>query len=356
MNAFPSPRSLVGLFLAALASQTVAEDADHREPDKPIMLRQSGGFTIGGKVIQNPVNPNMTLSCDHGYVEYFTPWRPRKTSIVMWHSSSTQTFQNRWDGGEGFKDKFLRRDYPVYLWEGPRVGRANWACNATFYAPDYRDQGNFVAWNFGPTYKEWWPDVQFPTSSDYAWQQATSSRYVEYDSEASVNLETDAAAIAADSGKLGKDIVYLTNSASGLRAQMTAVKSNTTNIKGIVCYEGYGYVFPDNAGVEPGAGANPFGPIIVPLEDFKKLAKIPAIQFLWGDHRDESFTFLNQSRQAAALINKYGGNAQVIKLGEEKGWKGTTHIAFADLHNEKVAGFLDEFLEENGLSRYARHP
>jgi len=23
---------------------------------------------------------------------------------------------------------FLRRDYPVYLWDGPRVGRANWAC------------------------------------------------------------------------------------------------------------------------------------------------------------------------------------------------------------------------------------
>jgi hypothetical protein len=355
MNTARNPRSLLGFFLVALASQTAAEDAGHWEPQKPIMLRQSGGFTIGGKVIQNPLNPNMTLSCDHGYVEYFTPWRPRKTSIVMWHSSSTQTFQNRWDGGEGFKDMFLRRDYPVYLWEGPRVGRANWACNTTFYAPDYRDQGNFVAWNFGPSYKEWWPDVQFPTSSEYAWQQATSSRYVEYDSEASVNLETDAAAIAADSGKLGTDIVYLGNSASGLRAQMTAVKSNTTNIKGIVCYEGYGYVFPDNAGIEPGAGTNAFGPIIVPLEDFKKLAKIPAIQFLWGDHRDESFTFLNQSRQAAALINKYGGNAQVIKLGEDKGWKGTTHIAFADLHNAKVADFLDEFLDENGLSQYARH-
>lgn len=343
---------LVWLFLAALAHQTDAGNAGRWKPKKPIMLRQSGGFTIGGKVITHPANPNMTLSCDHGYVEYFHPWRPRRTSIVMWHSSSTQTFQNRWDGGEGFKDKFLRRDYPVYLWEGPRVGRANWACTSTWYAPDYRDQGNFVAWNFGPKFNEWWPDVQFPTESDYAWQQATSSRYVEYDSEASVNLETDAAAIAADSGKLGKDIIYLTNSASGLRAQMTAVKSNTTNIKGIVCYEGYGYVFPDNAGIERGAGLNPFGPILVPEEDFKKLAKIPSIQFLWGDHRDESFTFLNQSRQAAALINKYGGNAEVILLGEDKGLKGTTHIAFADLDNDKVADLLDDYLRENKLNRY----
>ncbi|RYP48384.1 hypothetical protein DL768_005720 [Monosporascus sp. mg162] len=352
MVAIPTSRSLAALLLAALASQTEAQDAGPSMPNKPIMLRQSGGFTIGGKIIHHPRNPNMTLSCDHGYVEYFTPWKPRKTSIVMWHSSSTQTFQNRWDGGEGFKDIFLRREYPVYLWEGPRVGRANWACNETSYVPDYRDQGNFVAWNFGPSFKEWWPDVQFPTKSEYAWQQATSSRYQEFDSEASVNLETDAAAIAADSGKLGKDIVYLGNSASGLRAQMTAVKSNTTNIKGIVCYESYGYVFPDDAGIEPGFGANPFGPIVVSVEEFKKLAKVPAIQFLWGDHRDDSFMFLNQSKQAAALINKYGGNAEVIMLGEDKGLKGTTHIAFADLHNEKVADLLEDFLSANNLTQY----
>ncbi|GAB1313738.1 hypothetical protein MFIFM68171_03948 [Madurella fahalii] len=352
MFAFNTSRLLAALLVVVLASQATAEDGGRWTPEKPIMLRQSGGFTIGGKIIPHPRNPNMTLSCDHGYVEYFTPWKQRKTSIVMWHSSSTQTFQNRWDGGEGFKDMFLRRDYPVYLWEGPRVGRANWGCNVTYYVPDYRDQGNFVAWNFGPSFKNWWPGVQFPTSSEYAWQQATSSRYQEFDSEASVNLETDAAAIATDSGKLGKDIIYLTNSASGLRAQMTAVKSNTTNIKAIICYEGYGYVFPDNAGIEPGFGANAFGPIIVPLEDFKKLAKIPAIQFLWGDNRDDSFIFLNQSKQAAALINKYGGNAEVIMLAEDKGLKGTTHIAFADLHNEKVADLLDDFLKENKLNRY----
>ena len=343
--------ALIPLLLAMLACRAAAHDSDHWVPDKPIMLRQSGGFTIGGKIIPHPVIPNMTLSCDHGYIEYFTPWRPRKTSIVMWHSSSTQTFQNRWDGGEGFKDKFLRRNYPVYLWDGPRVGRANWACNATYYLPDYRDQGNFVAWNFGPKFQEWWPDVKFPTWSEYAWQQATSSRYVEYDTVFNIHLETDAAAIAADSGKLGKNIVYLGNSASGLRAQVTAVKSNTTNIKGIVCYEGYGYVFPDNAGIQPG-GPTSFGPIIVPLEDFKRLARIPFIKFLWGDHRDESYMFLNQSRQAAALINKYGGNAEVIKLGEKKGFKGTTHIAFADMHNDKVADLLEDFLRENGLSHY----
>ncbi|KAH6621461.1 hypothetical protein B0J18DRAFT_432569 [Chaetomium sp. MPI-SDFR-AT-0129] len=353
----PNIHTLTLLLATTLTAPTLAS-TNHPpkpfHPSKPILLRQSGGFTIGGRVIPHPTIPNMTLSCDHGYIEYFTPWRPRRTSIVMWHSSSTQTFQNRWDGGEGFKDKFLRRDYPVYLWDGPRVGRANWACAPTSYAPDYRDQGNFVAWNFGPRWPEWWDDVQFPTESEEAWHQATSGRYQEFDSEASVELETDAAVVAADSGRLGEEIVYLTNSASGLRAQMTAVKSNTTNIKGIVCYESFGYVFPDTAGVAPGPGLNPFGPIIVPEEEFKKLAKVRSIQFLFGDHREESFIYLNQSRQAAKWINSYGGNAEVILLGKEKGLKGTTHIAFADLDNDKVAELLDEYLEENRLHHYAK--
>jgi hypothetical protein len=152
---------LLGLLVAHLSTPAQAQKGKGKGKGKddtitkPIMLRQSGGFTIGGRVITHPTNPSMTQHCDHGYVEYFTPWTPRKTGIFMWHSSSTQTFQNRWDGGEGFKDKFLRRDYPVFLWDGPRVGRANWACEPTEYAPDYRDQINFLAWNFGPQYPDW---------------------------------------------------------------------------------------------------------------------------------------------------------------------------------------------------------
>ncbi|KAI1098981.1 hypothetical protein F4804DRAFT_99843 [Jackrogersella minutella] len=316
---------------------------------RPIILNKSGGFVAGGNIISSPVFPNFTLSCDHGYMEYFIPWRPRKTSIVMWHSATTQAFQNRWDGGEGYKDMFLRRRYPVYLWDGPRIGRANWACESYTYTPSYRDQGNFAAWNFGPSYPNFWPGVQFPTEDREAWQQATSSRYVEFDTNKNIHLESQAAAVAADSGRLGDSIVYLTNSASGLRAQMTAVKSNTTNVKAIVAYEGYGYVFPDTANITAG---EPFGPIIVPLEDFKKLAKLEAIQFVWGDHRAESFPFLQQARQAVKLINQYGGNAEIFFLTNDGGLKGNTHSAFADMNNNEVAGLLDEFLEKNGLNGY----
>ena len=63
------------------------------------------------------------------------------------------------------------------------------------------------------------------------WQLATSARYDEFDTAESVQFQSDA---AADSGKLGNSIVYLTNSVGGLRAIMKATKSKLNNIKGIV--------------------------------------------------------------------------------------------------------------------------
>lgn len=311
----------------------------------------------------------VTLSCDHGYMEYFIPWRPRRTGIVMWHSSSTQVWQNRWDGGEGYKDMFLRRDYPVYLWDGPRVGRANWACEPSTYTPSYRDQGNFVAWNFGPEFGSFWPGVQFPTDDEEAWRQATSSRYVEIDTVENVHMQAQAAAVAADDGRLGESVVLLGNSASGLRAQLAAIKSNASAIQAVVAYESYGCVFPDNANLTgiypgfpgtPGPSSNgttppisaPFGPFFVTPEEFKKLAQLKAVQFVWGDHRDESFPMLRQTRQAAALINAYGGNASLFFLAKDAGLEGSTHSAFADMDNDKVAALLDDFLVENGLDGY----
>lgn len=315
----------------------------------PIVLEKSGGFQIGGRIIRDPNAADQTLSCDHGYMEYFIPWTQRNTSLVMWHSAHTQIWQNRWDGGTGFKDMFLRKDYPVYLWDGPWVGRANWACSSRTYIPSYRDQSNFVAWNFGPSFKNWWPGVQFPTGNEEAWQQATSGRYEEFDTPYNVGIETDAAVVAVDSGKLGNNVVYLTNSAGGLRAMITAGKSVSKNIKGIVTYESIGHVFPNSSGLEAGTGG--FGPFILPNEEFQRLANVPAIQFVWGDNRSPDFVELQRSHLTAKYINEYGGNAEVLMLGEV-GLKGSTHSAFADMDNEKVADLLDEFLHKNGLDGY----
>jgi len=352
--------------LLALAGGAAAHGS--KPAPKPIVLEKTGGFVIGGKIIVSPTNANRTLSCDHGYVEYFLPAKPRKTSLVMWHSSSTQVWQNRWDGGEGYKDMMLRRGYPVYLWDGPRVGRANWGCETHTYAPSYLDQGNFSAWKLGPaapvgqipTAAEWYPGVQFPTTNTQAWLDATRSRYLEFDRGDNIAVQTDTAAVAADSGRLGNQIVYLTNSAGGLRAMVTTSKTTKNNVAGIITYESIGYAFPIGHAESPAnlcnlsGAACAFGPVGIPLEDFKKLAKLKKIQFVWGDNRPETEPQVVFSRLCAKLINDFGGNAEVIKLGDIPGFKGSTHIPFADMHNDKIAGLLDKALAKSGLDGYPK--
>jgi hypothetical protein len=98
------------------------------------------------------------------------------------------------------------------------------------------------------------------------------------------------------------------------------------------------------------------GPIGVPPEEFRKLAKLKSIQFVWGDHRSgpgaAQGDYVAQSRLCAKLINKYGGNAQVLMLGDDAGLKGSTHIPFADLGNHEVGALLEEFLRKAGLDGY----
>jgi hypothetical protein len=266
----------------------------------------------------------------------------------------------------------LRADYPTYIWDGPWVGRANWGCETHTYNPIYRDQQNFSAWKFGPAPpvgqlplpSDWYPNVKFPTTNTQAWLDATRSRYLEFDRGDNIALQTDVAAVAADSGRLGKSIVYLTNSAGGLRAAITTSKATGNNIAGIVTYESIGYAFPLTTSGPAASLPKPatlcdlsgaacaFGPVGIPEEDFKKLAKLKKIQFVWGDNRPETESQVIQSRQCAALINAYGGNAEVVKLGDIPGFEGSTHIPFADMHNDKIAGLLFKALKKAKLDGY----
>lgn len=212
----------------------------------------------------------------------------------------------------------------------------------------------------------WWSDVQFPDANwEDAWNQATRARYVEFDVNENVQLHSDVAAIAADSGRLGHSIVYLTNSGSGVRALLTALKSKSHNIKAVVLYEQAGPIFPDNAGVAPGEEDTGFGPFVIPVEEFKKLASLKMVQFVWGDHRlwnDQVLATtsklnwteqLEYSKLCSRLINKYGGNSEVLMLAEQPGMKGNTHIAFMDMNNNKVADLLEDLLVRLKLDAYS---
>jgi hypothetical protein len=331
---------------AAFSAALVTGCATSGAGSSPLLIEKQGAFAVGGTILGDLATSSQ--HCDHGVVEYQIPSSPRAMNLLMWHSASAVAWQNRWDGGEGFQSIFVRRGFPVYLWDGPRVGRASWGCADTTYSPEVgRDQQNFIAWRLGSAYPQWFDGVQFPTHDPEAWNQATRARYQEFDTVANAQLQSDAAAELAN--RIGPTVA-LTNSAGGLRALLTALKSE--NIKGIVAYENVGYVFPEGEG--PGEPQGPFGPVEVPLEEFRKLTKVP-MQMVWGDNVDKVERFsaaLVQSRRFVELINKYGGNAQVLML-RDAGLTGNTHIPFADLNNVEVADLLSKFLRANGLDAYA---
>ena len=139
--------------MAVLGTGYVAAQGQRQTASAPIAIQKQGSFAVGGTILGDP--NAQSLHCDHGYVEYQIPVNPRRINLVMWHSAAAAAWLNRWDGGEGYQSIFLRRGFPVYIWDGPRVGRANWGCTSNTYAPGSgRDQRNFIAWRFGAQYPE----------------------------------------------------------------------------------------------------------------------------------------------------------------------------------------------------------
>lgn len=329
--------AITGLAGLPLTAAIAARD----RPRAPIMIDREGSFTIGGRVLGDPAKAS--LRCDHGFVDYQIPVRPRKTALFLWHSSSAQVWQRRWDGGEGYQQIFLRRGFPVYLWDGPRVGRGNMSCEPYNYTPAIgQDQRNFVAWRFGPADGAWFPGVQFPKDDAGAFDQAMSARYDEFDIAGNAHLEAEAAAKAID--RIGPSVL-VTNSAGGWRAMLATLKSD--NVKGIVAYETAAFVFPEGEGPPETEGG--FGPTHVPLASFMRLTRIP-IQLVWGDNTANSYWARNValSQQFVAIVNAHGGHAQLLML-PSVGLTGNTHIAFDDLNNVQVADQLSRFLHRNKL-------
>lgn len=342
----PGRRALVRLAAVAIAAIS-GSCAKPPGAETAIVIERQGAMAVGGRVIGAP--DEASLHCDHGFADFQIPANPRAVNLLMWHSASAAAWQNRWDGGEGYRSIFLRRGYPVYLWDGPRVGRANWGCAETRYVPSVgQDQRNFVAWRFGAEFPHWFDAVQFPKDDPEAFDRAMRARYQEFDTIENVLLQARAGAQLADT--IGPSVA-LTNSAGGLRALLAAIGSE--NIVGIVAYENVGFVFPEGEG--PGGPPGPFGPVEVSMQDFLKLTRIP-LQVVWGDNVEQSANYrsaLEQSRRFVDLVNEHGGDAQLLML-RDAGLIGNTHIPFADMNNVAVADLLSDFLAAHGLDAYAQ--
>lgn len=323
--------------LCAALLQACAPGGMASAPEGAVTIARQGSFEAGGKVIGEA--GSASLSCDHGHVEFQVPVAPKPTALFLWHSSSAAVWQRTWSGDEGFQTKLLRGGYATYVWDGPRVGRANWGCaDYTYKAVAGRDEGNFTAWRFGPQVGQYYPDVQFPVGNAAALEQANRARYDEFDIVANARLEAEAAANAMD--RIGP-AVLVTNSAGGLRAMLARLTSD--NVKGIVAYENPGYAFPDT--MEPKLAEGPYGPVYVSEAEFARLTQIP-IQIVWGDHVSESRIWANNftlSEQFAEAVNERGGRVEILRL-PDAGLRGNTHIPFADQNNEAVAKLLFDWL------------
>jgi len=333
-------------FIACLGTKLSSyplEDLDDNVA--PIVIARQGSFEAGGS--QLGAGSNAT-SCDHGHVEYQIPVAARAVPLFLWHSSSAAVWDRRWDGGEGFRGILLRGGFPIYVWDGPRVGRANYGCESYTYAPKPgRDAQSFVGWRLGPRFMQWFPGVQFPTENAEAWAQAARARYDEFDTIPNARLEAAAAARALD--RIGPSVL-VTNSAAGLRAMLTAL--NTDNVAAIVAYETPGFVFPEGEGPQIPPGR--FGPVYVPAAEFERLTRFP-IQLVWGDNLDRSPIWseaYRMARQWVDIVNAHGGRAEILHLPEH-GLRGNTHIPFADMNNRAVADLMLDFLRRSGLDRSA---
>ncbi len=332
----------IGLSAVIWGGSTGSANAEQSPPPNPIVIERQGAFEAGGRTIGGN---GQSLSCDHGYVEYQIPENARDTALFMWHSSSAAVWQNSWDGGEGYQSIFLRQGYPVYLWDGPRVGRGNWGCEGYEYTPQTaNNEQSFVSWRFGPQFGEFFDGVQFPIHDQEAWNQAVRARYAEFDTIPNAKIEAKAAVAALD--RIGPSVL-VTNSAGGFRALLSALESE--NVKAIVAYENPGFILPE--GTEQRGGPGRFPPVYVSEEEFRKLTRLP-IQMVFGDFVNESAGWSKvrgHAEQFVELVNERGGQAELLDL-PEAGLKGNTHMPFADLNNADVAKLLSEFIERHGLS------
>lgn len=326
-----------------------------------LVIQAQGSFAVGGKVVttpgsysnNNPTAAGQTFHGDHLYAFYQVPPNPRPLPIVMLHGAfqSGRSWESTPDGREGFQNIFLRRGYPVYLVDQPRRGRAGNSTVAATIEPTPLDQLFFDQFRLGkwPTYFD---NAQFdrkPETLDQFFRSVTPNTGP-YDA----GVISDAMAALFD--KTGPAILF-SHSQAGGPGWLTAIKS--ANVKGIVALEpGSGFIFPEGEAPEamPSA-AGPLTPEVVPLEDFKKLTRVP-IAIYYGDNfpvepttergQDNWRVRLAMAKLWVAAVNRHGGDAQLVHL-PAIGIRGNTHFLMSDLNNLQIADLLSQFLASKKL-------
>ncbi len=324
-----------------------------------LIIKEQGAFSAGGMVIRsegtfNPLKPwneaqgGQTRHGDHADVFYQLPVNAKQYSMVFLHGygQSRRSWQTTADGREGFADIFLRKGYGVYLIDQPGRGDAGQTTKPVQVSATPDDQTWFTQFRIGQA-PQFYDGIKFPKDSaslDNFFRMMTPNT-------GSVDEATIVNAMSAVFDKSGDGILF-THSAGGAPGWKTAIKND--HVKAVVAYEPGGFVFPEGetpAGNRGGAG--------IPLEEFKKLTKIPIVIY-YGDNipKEETNvaslnfwrTVLATAKQWAKVVNAHGGDVTVVHL-PEIGIKGNTHFIMSDLNNKEAAGILTSWLKEKELDK-----
>ncbi|MGK6349898.1 alpha/beta hydrolase [Parapedobacter sp. DT-150] len=327
--------------------------------DGNLVIKEQGAFSAGGTVMTSegtfdPLKPwyepqgGQTRHGDHADVFYQIPVNAKNHSMVFLHGygQSKRSWQTTADGREGFADIFLRKGYGVYLVDQPGRGDAGQATKPAQITATPDDQTWFTQFRIGQ-YPDFYDGVQFPKDSlslDRFFRMMTPNT-------GNVDEATIVDAMSAVFDKSGDGILF-THSAGGSPGWKTAIKNG--RVKAVVAYEPGGFAFPEGEAPEGNRGGAG-----IPLEEFKRLTKIPIVVY-FGDNIPKEETnaaslnfwrnVLATARQWAKVVNAHGGDVSIVHL-PEIGIKGNTHFPFSDLNNIEIADLLSEWLREEGLDK-----
>lgn len=307
----------------------------------PLVLDKQGSFFVGGREVASEALsllpayvPSGTVSVDQMYVRYQVPAGASAAPIVLVHGCclTGKTWETTPDGRMGWDEYFLRRGHPVYVvdqvWRGRsasdisainrvKSGKAPVDKLPTVFAAGH--EGAWAIFRFGPEYPKLFPGMKFPLAAQSEFWKQMVPDYLQ-------SLPTPNPTVPALStlAKQVRGLVLMSHSQSGIYPFQVA-QLDTAGIAAIVS-------------IEPGAcpAAN---------VDMAPFTKMP-ILVLWGDYVDLAPRWsprLKMCREFAAAVNKAGGRAENVLLGD-LGMPGHSHMLMQDTESERIAEWLDGWI------------
>lgn len=354
-------RLLIPLLIVACMFVSACSTTSASNRQDALIIKDQGSFAVGGTIVTAPgayapfsrSPEGQTYHGDHAYVFYQLPVNARRLPLVLWHGFGqfSKTWESTPDGREGYQNIFLHRGFGVYVLDQPRRGNAGRGTVGGTVAAAPDEQFWFNMFRVG-VWPDFYPGVQF--SKDQSALNQYFRQMIPDTGPIDINVNSDAVAALFD--KVGPGIL-VTHSHSGGMGWNTVIKS--PNIRAVASYEpGSNFIFPE--GEVPSPATSRFGDlqaVAVPMENFKKLTRIPIVIY-YGDNipdqpsndlgKDQWRIRLAMARQWAEAVNRHGGDATVVHL-PEIGIRGNTHFPFSDLNNVEIADVLSSWLKKKGL-------